>query len=1130
MRCLEKDPKRRFSSASALLRDLDRHALDEPVEAGPPEWSYRVGKFWKRNRAMVASGVLFAACLIAGTAISTVQAKRAERESALARDAERVADERRIDAEKNRKAAEENRKAAEAVVDFFKGIFSSNDRWVAKGGSATVDAALTAATLELERNKTITDEWRIQLLQVLASSFGNLGLGDKAVPLSEEAVERAEARFGRLHEKTIDALGDLGIALCYANRTEEAIEVQEEALRRETEVKGDLTQRWNLNRANLAISYHLAGRHAEACDILEQLIKIRPDITFLKTHLAVVLGALGEGDRAILILERILSNRAGASDPEGVTLLRQNYLGAFYRKDGHPGIAVNILEPIRSRYVEQWGSNFGSAMSLVNYLGTAYKELGQYERAIDLSRNQVRGLEELARSGSNYRELQKKLLNAYGNLGTSLQWAGRYREAIEVLAPVIPRMDETEGFDPNDRLTYQCRLADSYMSVGDFAQAAAVYETVLPDHEFGVNGEADWMLPDHEFGLNGEADWSLLLGYPLCYSQLGEHERAIEIGRELIASATRAHGAENQWVRVAVDRLGRELIRAGQAGEGAGLLEGLLSELPRETTIPWRPDVMQSLALAYRALGRGEEEAEVRKNRRDETLAHLEKAYAKAVIDEERSAEILVPAGSNWRWSLPAAPERATLAAEFTEPDFDDSGWNEAPDSLLGGFGIEGYPGQWMEAVSLGDRDVPDTEAQGPAFLRHRFTTSKAHQHLELLAQVADGVVVFLDGVEVARRHIQEGAVVADLHAVSNGVGHAAWTPKRIPLEGRLEAGEHVLAISLHGGAVWKHDRRLAGIQLVSWSGPAPDLRLAEEPLMEPEPGPFDPGAFADTMHGLSLREVRQGNQARAREALALSMIGRLLGEEEEIRSGAANALVKRYEEWRALSDDASAAATPTALLERGAGWKFHACDEVAADPVGWTNAEFDDSDWKSGAAPLGYGDPAVVGEVATGEEPDGKPRTVLFRRTLTIESDDPYGVVLASLRADDGAAVYVNGHEVRRLRLPEGVLEPSVFATKAVGAKLEAEYARFLIPAQLLKPGENVIAVQVHQVNAQSSDVIFDLELRGVQLAEFRTVLDTVEPEKALDRIRRTYQLEIQNLPPDWREQVEVRLRSTGE
>lgn len=52
MKCLEKDPKRRYDSAKALAEDLDRYLNGEPIAAKAAGIFYRLGKKIRKNRAL----------------------------------------------------------------------------------------------------------------------------------------------------------------------------------------------------------------------------------------------------------------------------------------------------------------------------------------------------------------------------------------------------------------------------------------------------------------------------------------------------------------------------------------------------------------------------------------------------------------------------------------------------------------------------------------------------------------------------------------------------------------------------------------------------------------------------------------------------------------------------------------------------------------------------------------------------------------------------------------------------------------------------------------------------------------------------------------------------------------------
>jgi WD40 repeat protein/serine/threonine protein kinase len=77
MKCLEKDRTRRYDSAGALARDVERHLGHQPVEAGPPSLGYRLAKYVRRNRAALTVASAVSLALIAAAAISIRQAIRA---------------------------------------------------------------------------------------------------------------------------------------------------------------------------------------------------------------------------------------------------------------------------------------------------------------------------------------------------------------------------------------------------------------------------------------------------------------------------------------------------------------------------------------------------------------------------------------------------------------------------------------------------------------------------------------------------------------------------------------------------------------------------------------------------------------------------------------------------------------------------------------------------------------------------------------------------------------------------------------------------------------------------------------------------------------------------------------------
>lgn len=82
---MRKEPQRRYSSVAALSEDLRRHMEALPILAHADSWSYRSGRFIRRNRLTVAAAMLVVASLVGGIIATTIQAHRAERRFQMVR-------------------------------------------------------------------------------------------------------------------------------------------------------------------------------------------------------------------------------------------------------------------------------------------------------------------------------------------------------------------------------------------------------------------------------------------------------------------------------------------------------------------------------------------------------------------------------------------------------------------------------------------------------------------------------------------------------------------------------------------------------------------------------------------------------------------------------------------------------------------------------------------------------------------------------------------------------------------------------------------------------------------------------------------------------------------------------------
>lgn len=173
-------------------------------------------------------------------------------------------------------------------------------------------------------------------------------------------------------------------------------------------------------------------------------------------------------------------------------------------------------------------------------------------------------------------------------------------------------------------------------------------------------------------------------------------------------------------------------------------------------------------------------------------------------------------------------------------------------------------------------------------------------------------------------------------------------------------------------------------------------------------------------------------------------------------------------------------------VVSAGASWKY--LDDGSDQGVAWRGVAFDDSGWKTGDAEFGYGDGDETTVVLFGPNPDNaqndennKYVTTYFRKVVNIANPTAYDDFLIKLKRDDGAAVFINGTRYVLDNLADGA-SYDTFADVAVAPAEEAVFHEFVIPTSAFVPGDNTIAVEVHQLSLDNPDVSFDFALSGLE------------------------------------------------
>jgi hypothetical protein len=160
----------------------------------------------------------------------------------------------------------------------------------------------------------------------------------------------------------------------------------------------------------------------------------------------------------------------------------------------------------------------------------------------------------------------------------------------------------------------------------------------------------------------------------------------------------------------------------------------------------------------------------------------------------------------------------------------------------------------------------------------------------------------------------------------------------------------------------------------------------------------------------------------------------------------------------------------PALLVTSNSVWRYH--DKGVDLGTAWRSNTFNDSTWSNGPARLGFGGDGEATTLA------GQPViTYYFRKAFVLPANYTVTNLMVSVARDDGAVVYLNGVEVARDNIAAGAV---LYSTRATNAANEQIFYPFTANTALLQPGTNWIAAEVHQVDGSSSDIGFNLQLRG--------------------------------------------------
>jgi lipopolysaccharide biosynthesis regulator YciM len=258
---------------------------------------------------------------------------------------------------------------------------------------------------------------------------------DKALPLAEQALEKAKVKFGPDHSRTLNAQWRLGIVCYTARQFDRSVPLFEEMLRVKRARYGEADPDTIKTALNLAVNYRAAKRPAEAIALLDEwLPRSRQKLGLDHPCTAYGLSALAqtyvqeaEFDRAVPVYRELLDaqRKLPADHPDRASTMAS--LGQCLLSAGKPAEAIALLKQVRDAQVKKLGPDDPATLRTLNSLAAAYWEAKQLDRSIPLFE------QTLAARRKKLGDQHPDTLATLANLGVNYRDDGRLAEALRLL-------------------------------------------------------------------------------------------------------------------------------------------------------------------------------------------------------------------------------------------------------------------------------------------------------------------------------------------------------------------------------------------------------------------------------------------------------------------------------------------------------------------------------------------------------------------------------------------------------------------------------------------------------------------------------------------------------------------------
>jgi tetratricopeptide (TPR) repeat protein/tRNA A-37 threonylcarbamoyl transferase component Bud32 len=421
MKCLEKDRRRRYDTANGLAMDIRRHLDDEPVVAGPPSASYRLGKFIKRHRGGVIASTVVAALLVLGVVGTTTGMLRAlAAEEAMQRELTRATE----------------------VKGVITEMLGSVNPMIAQGQDTALLKGILDDTAQRLARGEITDELiAAELHHIMGVAYREIGSWDEADQHVPVALEIRTRLLGDDDPATMESVHEMTAVHAFKKRWKTMDELTISNLERRVRVLGP----------------------------------DHPDTLRSMERRAVRVGRTKGLDEAELILDEVLERRTRVLGPEHRdTLETMGHLGLSYSRQGRLAEAESMLSAsieIRRRVL---GEAHPDLFPSMGNLADVYRKQGRYEEALALG-IELRDLMRRVKSDHPY---TLRMMSEVVSLAREM---GRDDDVCAGLAIEFDARRDAHGMQREQTLRTMRDLGRAYEKVGRHDEALAMYRQSLRD-------------------------------------------------------------------------------------------------------------------------------------------------------------------------------------------------------------------------------------------------------------------------------------------------------------------------------------------------------------------------------------------------------------------------------------------------------------------------------------------------------------------------------------------------------------------------------------------------------------------------------------------------------------------------